>query len=82
LTLLQRIKLWPSQSGTLHGIRSVALVGSHIDFVTHCGQKKRVRNSKTSKLARWLRNKWYVRPCKTCKIPAWKIEKYSITSFQ
>jgi pyrrolysyl-tRNA synthetase-like protein len=80
--VLQKIKLWPSRNGTLHGIKSVVLKGIFIEFSTHCGQKMRIRNSKTSRVSRWLRNKWYVRPCPACKVPAWKLEKYSSTSFQ
>ena len=30
---------------------------------------------------RWLRNKWAVRPCKQCRVPEWKLEKYSKTFF-
>ncbi|MFO0753022.1 MAG: pyrrolysine--tRNA(Pyl) ligase small subunit [Thermodesulfovibrionales bacterium] len=79
---LQKIKLWPSRSGTLHGIRSVVMKGAFIEFTTHCGQKMRIKNSKNSRVARWLRHKWYVRPCPTCKVPTWKLEKYSSTTFQ
>lgn len=79
--VLKTVKLWPSGSGVLHGIRSLELRGAQIEFVTHCGQWKKLRNSKTSRLARWLRNKWYVKPCPGCRIPAWKLEKYSSTSF-
>ncbi|MFH1930952.1 MAG: pyrrolysine--tRNA(Pyl) ligase small subunit [Pseudomonadota bacterium] len=81
-TVLNKTKLWPSRNGTLHGIRSVAKKGACIDFTTHCGQKMRIKNSKTSRVARWLRNKWYVRPCPRCKVPAWKLKKFSLTSFQ
>jgi pyrrolysyl-tRNA synthetase-like protein len=80
-TVLQKIKLWPSRAGKLHGIRSVVLKGAYAEFTTHCGQKLRIKNSKTSRVARWLRNKWYVEPCPGCKVPAWKLEKYSSTSF-
>lgn len=81
-TLLNKIKLWPSRSGTLHGIKGIESKGSYILFSTHCGHKIRMKNSKTSRVARWLRNKWYVRPCPLCKIPAWKLEKFSSTSFK
>jgi pyrrolysyl-tRNA synthetase-like protein len=79
---LQQIKLWPSRNGTLHGIKSIVSKGAYVDFVTHCGQKMRIKDSRTSRVARWLRNKWYVRPCPGCKMPAWKLEKYSLTSFK
>lgn len=80
--VLQKIKLWPSRTGTLHGIRSMAQKGGYIEFVTHCGNMLRIKDSKTSRVARWLRNKWYVKPCPKCKVPGWKLEKYSSTSFQ
>ncbi len=80
--VLTKIKLWPSRNGTLHGIRSIKEKGSFLEFTTHCGQRVRIRNSKTSRVARWLRNKWYARPCPSCRVPAWKLNKYSQTSFQ
>lgn len=79
---LHTIKLWPSRTGVLHGIRSVASKGADVEFTTHCGQKVRLRDSKTSRVARWIRNKWYVRPCPGCKVPEWKLQKYSATSFK
>jgi len=80
--VLQKIKLWPSRTGTLHGIKSIVRKGAYIEFVTHCGNKLQLRDSKTSRVSRWLRNKWYVRPCPKCKVPGWKLEKFSSTSFQ
>ncbi len=80
--LLTKVKLWPSRSGTLHGIKSIQQKGGFIEFTTHCGQKLRIKNAKTSRVARWLRNKWYEQPCPGCKIPGWKLEKYSLTSFK
>ena len=79
---LQKVKLWPSRSGTLHGLRSVVAEGAYVDFTTHCGQKLRIKNSKNSRVSRWLRNKWYVEPCPGCRVPAWKLEKYSLTAFK
>ncbi len=80
--VLKKIKLWASRNGTLHGIQTIGPKGAYIDFKTHCGQKERIKNSKTSRAGRWLRNKWYVRACPRCKIPAWKLRKYSLTSFK
>lgn len=79
---LHKIKLWPSRTGVLHGIRSVEPKGAYVEFTTHCGQKMQIRDSKTSRVARWIRNKWYVRPCPGCKVPEWKLQKYSATSFR
>jgi len=80
-TVVDKIKLWPSKTGVLHGVRSVKLKGNVIEVSTHCGQFARVRNSKTSRLARHLRNKVYAKPCPKCRIPAWKVEKFVGTDF-
>ena len=80
--LVQKIKLWPSRSGTLHGIKSVELIGAKAVITTHCQCTFAIRHSKRSRAARWLRNKWFFAKCKTCKIPDWKLEKYSKTFFR
>jgi len=79
--LLDKIKLWPSRNGILHGIRSVERNGEFAEITTHCGKTFRVYNSRNSRAARWLRNKWVSRPCKDCRIPEWKLKKYSTTFF-
>lgn len=79
--LIDRIKLLPSRKGILHGVRSVKCRGNVMTIITHCNQKVCVRYSKNSRLARWLRNKWYEKPCPSCRVPGWKLEKYSRTSF-
>jgi pyrrolysyl-tRNA synthetase-like protein len=79
--LVEKIKLWPARSGVLHGVKSANLTGSSIEITTHCGKTFRVSNSRTSRAARWLRNKWVAKPCPDCKVPDWKIEKYSKTFF-
>ena len=56
--------------------------GSCAYLVTHCNEQIVIRNSKNSRAARWLRNKWSVKPCEKCKIPEWKLEKYSETVFR
>ncbi len=78
---LQKIKLYTSRAGVLHGIKSIEVHGSTATVVTHCGQTVQVRDSRNSRLARWLRNRWLVEPCEHCKIPDWKLEKYSTTRF-
>jgi pyrrolysyl-tRNA synthetase-like protein len=80
-SLLEKIKLWPSKNGILHGIKSMVVKGDYAEVTTHCGEQFMVNNSKNSRAARWLRNKWYRGTCDKCKIPAWKIEKYSTTCF-
>lgn len=77
--LIEKIKLWPARSGVLHGVKSVQLKGEIIEITTHCGENFIVRNSRNSRAARWLRNKWCGSACRACKIPDWKIQKYSST---
>jgi len=80
--LIQKIKLWPSRSGTLHGIKFFREMGEdYAEITTHCNRTFLVRNSKNSRAARWLRNKWVNTGCKKCAIPEWKLEKYSKTFF-
>ena len=79
--LLDKMKLWPSREGVLHGIRTIEKHGDCAIITTHCGQTFQVYNSRTSRAARWLRNKWAVKPCEKCKVPDWKLEKYSKTFF-
>ena len=77
--LVEKIKLWPSRAGLLHGVKSIKINGDTAEIVTHCGEVFVVRNSRTSRSARWLRNKWCAGACKACQIPDWKLEKYSRT---
>ena len=79
--LLEKIKLWPSRNGTLHGIRSIEMKGEYAEMMTHCGRHFMIHNSRNSRAARWLRNKWMRDTCEQCKIPGWKLEKYASTSF-
>lgn len=79
--LLEKIKLWPSKNGILHGIQSLKISGGFAEVTTHCGKTFIVNDSRNSRAARWLRNKWYRDTCSECKVPAWKIEKYSTTCF-
>jgi pyrrolysyl-tRNA synthetase-like protein len=81
LILLEKMKLWPARSGNLHGIKSIESYGKYAIITTHCGQEMRVYNSRNSRAARWLRNKWAVKPCPKCKVPEWKLLKYSKTFF-
>jgi pyrrolysyl-tRNA synthetase-like protein len=80
-SLINKIKLWPSRSGVLHGLKSVELLGNNIKITTHCGEVLTVWNSRNSRSARWLRNRWCTYPCKSCNIPEWKMAKYSSTVF-
>lgn len=81
--MLEKIKLWPSRQGVLHGVKTFeASSESYAYILTHCGEKILVRNSKNSRAARWLRNKWYIKNCEKCAIPEWKINKYAATVFK
>lgn len=79
--LVDKIKLWPSRNGVIHGVKTVERRGRYIDVTTHCGKSFRVFDSRTSRAARWLRNKWAVVPCEACKVPKWKMDKYATTFF-
>lgn len=76
---IEKIKLWPSRSGTLHGIKSMTIRGNTAEIITHCNERFIIYNSRHSRAARWLRNKWFFHVCGTCKVPTWKLEKYAST---
>lgn len=79
--LLDKIKLWPSRQGLIHGIKELEFKGAEAVVTTHCGRTFRVRESRNSRAARWLRNKWCKSACPKCQIPEWKLEKYAKTYF-
>jgi len=70
------MKLWPSKSGILHGVRQVEDHGSLISITTHCGTIIVARSSRRGRAARWLRNRWMKNTCSVCKIPEWKTERF------
>jgi pyrrolysyl-tRNA synthetase-like protein len=80
--LIEKMKLWPSRQGILHGIKTFEAKGSYAYLTTHCNKRMVIRNSKNSRAARWLRNRWFFRVCEQCGIPDWKLEKYSLTIFK
>jgi len=80
--LVNEIKLWPARSGRLHGVKEIEKQGGYISLELYCGEELKVRNSKNSRAARWLRNKMMVEPCSGCEVPEWKLDKYSQTSFE
>lgn len=80
--LIEKIKLWPSRRGVLHGILSVEVLGDVARLTTHCHKIFLVRNSRNSRAARWLRNKWFNQACTECGVPPWKLAKYSATEFK
>ena len=79
--LLDKIKLWPSKSGTLHGISSIEKKGEYAIVSTYCGETFTIRNSRRSRAARWLRSKQAFQVCPKCNVPEWKLIKYSATVF-
>ena len=80
--LIEKIKIWPSRRGLLHGIREIRIVGDQAWITTHCGKTFMVNNSRNSRAARWLRNKWFRGVCPACGVPQWKLEKYAATQFR
>jgi len=76
-TSVDKIKLWPSRSGMLHGIREVKGSGEWIVLSTHCGTTLKVRDSKNGRAIRQLKHRYYKSVCKKCAIPSWKLEKYN-----
>jgi len=77
--LVEKVKLWPSRKGTLHGIKSFTRRGNMAEIVTHCNERFIVYNSRHSRAARFLRNKWFFGVCPVCQIPDWKLAKYAAT---
>jgi pyrrolysyl-tRNA synthetase-like protein len=82
LRLIEKIKLWPSRRGLLHGIRLIEHMGDQARVTTHCNKVFLVNDSRNSRAARWLRNKWFQGVCPQCGVPDWKLEKYSATRFR
>ncbi|MCU0287862.1 MAG: pyrrolysine--tRNA(Pyl) ligase small subunit [Acidobacteria bacterium] len=80
--LIDKIKLWPSRTGLLHGIKAIEKLGEQMRITTHCHKTFTVNNSRNSRSARWLRNQWFSKVCPICKVPDWKLEKYSATRFR
>jgi pyrrolysyl-tRNA synthetase-like protein len=80
--LIDKIKLWPSRSGMLHGIRTIKKMGDQAQITTHCNKTFLANDSRNSRAARWLRNKWFKEVCPVCRIPDWKLEKFSSTQFK
>jgi pyrrolysyl-tRNA synthetase-like protein len=80
--LIEKIKLWPSRRGLLHGIKSIDIMGDQARITTHCNKAFLITISRNSRAARWLRNKWFQGTCGVCRVPDWKLAKYSSTHFK
>jgi pyrrolysyl-tRNA synthetase-like protein len=74
--LVNKVKLWPSRRGVLHGVRQVEDLGALIRITTHCGMVMIVKSSRRSRGARWLRNRWMKAACSVCAVPDWKTERF------
>jgi pyrrolysyl-tRNA synthetase-like protein len=82
LDLIDKIKLWPSRKGVLHGIRSIEKLGDQARITTHCHKEFLINNSRNSRAARWIRNKLFTGVCTQCAVPDWKLKKYDATRFK
>lgn len=80
--LVGKVKLWPSRSGVLHGVREVTYRETMLIITTHCGEQFAANDSRNSRSGRRLRNRYAKKACPKCKIPEWKLEKYSSTVFR
>lgn len=80
--IIEKIKLWPSRRGVLHGIRTIERIGDQARITTHCNKSFMVADSRNSRAARWMRNKWFKAVCPVCRVPEWKLAKYSSTQFK
>jgi pyrrolysyl-tRNA synthetase-like protein len=80
--LIEKIKIWPSRKGLLHGIKAIHILGDQARITTHCNKAFMVTNSRNSRAARWLRNKWFKGVCPACNVPQWKLDKYAATRFR
>ncbi|MDR1545248.1 MAG: hypothetical protein LBU12_00725 [Deltaproteobacteria bacterium] len=81
MAMVGKIKLWPSRSGMLHGVKEIRQTGPWFEIEAHCGLVFKVRDSANSRAARWLRAKQYVAPCPKCRVPGWKLDKFGATVF-
>jgi pyrrolysyl-tRNA synthetase-like protein len=76
----KRVELF--RLGILHGIKTIEKMGDQAQITTHCNKTFMVNNSRNSRAARWLRNKWFKGVCGTCRVPEWKLDKYASTRFK
>lgn len=76
-SLISKTGFWVSRSGHLHGIKSCETSQNYIRITMDCGEVIKVRNSRSSRAARLLRNRKYQKPCKKCRVPDEKIKEFS-----
>ena len=80
-SLLEKMKLGPARTGRLNGLKSIVRQGEMALVTTHCGRTFKVRNSRNSRAARWLRGKLYQEACPACPVPDWNLDKYGSAFF-
>ncbi len=76
-SLISKTGFWVSRSGHLHGIRNCETSQNYIRITMDCGEVIKVRNSRSSRAARLLRNRKYHKACKKCRVPDEKIKEFS-----
>lgn len=74
--LINKIKLWPSRTGVLHGVRTVKREGNCVVVTTHCGCTLKTNDSKNGRVLRQLKRRTFKKACKKCDVPRWKMEKF------
>jgi pyrrolysyl-tRNA synthetase len=76
-TLISKNGLWVSRNGHLHGIKACETSQKYIRIEMDCGEIITVRNSKSSRSARLLRNHKFQKPCKRCRLAEDRIKEFS-----
>ncbi|WP_406660353.1 pyrrolysine--tRNA(Pyl) ligase [Methanolobus sp. ZRKC3] len=76
-SLISKTGFWVSRNGRLHGIKNCETSQNYIRVTMDCGEVIKVRNSRSSRAARLLRNRKFQKPCKKCRTPEEKIKEFS-----
>ncbi len=76
-TLISKNGLWVSRNGYLHSIRGCETSQKYIRIEMDCGEVIIVRNSKSSRSARLLRNHKFKKACKKCRLSEDRINEFS-----
>lgn len=76
-TLISKSGLWVSRNGHLHGVKKCETSQKYIRLEMECGEIITVRNSRTSRSARALRNHTFNKPCKRCRLTDDRINEFS-----
>jgi hypothetical protein len=68
--LIRESRTYISRKKILHKVNYVQKINNHIIIITNCGRKMVIRDSKRSRITRWLQKKHlerYLLKCKKCK---------------